>query len=215
MGVDAFRVRQREVAAPDAGLVGDDEEFEAGVRQPFQRRARAGENLHVFRPVQIIFFHDQRAVAVEKNGSVHSADKLWLQIVARMELNYFSTLRAEYPSSLFSKQPSNSHEQRQTWNFGRRRSGARLNGVISAATIEGINQGYEVIGFRDGFKYLAQGDTTQIKPLSIRDVKDIHLKGGSILGTARTNPTKSEEQMKNFSRVRKARHHRAGDHRRR
>jgi len=64
-----------------------------------------------------------------------------------------------------------------------------LNGVISAATIEGINQGYEVIGFRDGFKYIAQGDTTQIKPLSIRDVKDIHLKGGSILGTARTNPT--------------------------
>ena len=25
-----------------------------------------------------------------------------------------------------------------------------LNGVIAAATIEGINQGYEVIGFRDG-----------------------------------------------------------------
>jgi 6-phosphofructokinase 1 len=72
-----------------------------------------------------------------------------------------------------------------------------LNGVIAAATIEGINQGYEIIGFRDGFKYLAQGDTTQIKPLSIRDVKDIHIKGGSILGTARTNPTKSEEQMQN------------------
>jgi len=42
-----------------------------------------------------------------------------------------------------------------------------LNGVIAASTIEGINQGYEVIGFRDGFKYLAQGDTTQAKPLSI------------------------------------------------
>src|SRR5450759_5598330 len=67
-----------------------------------------------------------------------------------------------------------------------------LNGVIAAATIEGINQGYEVIGFRDGFKHIAAGDTTQIKPLSIRDVKDIHLRGGSILGTARTNPTKSE-----------------------
>jgi 6-phosphofructokinase 1 len=76
-----------------------------------------------------------------------------------------------------------------------------LNGVISAATIEGINEGYEVIGFRDGFKYIAEGDTTQIKPLSIRDVKDIHLKGGSILGTARTNPTKSEAQMKNIFTV--------------
>ena len=35
-----------------------------------------------------------------------------------------------------------------------------INGVIAAATIEGINNGFEVIGFRDGFKYLAQGDTT-------------------------------------------------------
>ncbi|HUB87534.1 MAG TPA: diphosphate--fructose-6-phosphate 1-phosphotransferase [Verrucomicrobiae bacterium] len=73
-----------------------------------------------------------------------------------------------------------------------------LNGVIAAATIEGINQGYEVIGFRDGFKHIARGDTTQIRPLAIRDVKDIHIKGGSILGTARTNPTKSQEQMRNI-----------------
>jgi 6-phosphofructokinase 1 len=72
-----------------------------------------------------------------------------------------------------------------------------LNGVISAATIEGIDQGYEVIGFRDGFKYLAQGDTQNCRPLSIADVKGIHSKGGSILGTARTNPTESEEQMIN------------------
>jgi 6-phosphofructokinase len=76
-----------------------------------------------------------------------------------------------------------------------------LNGVIAAATIEGINQGYEVIGFRDGFKWLAAGDTQQCRPLSIRDVKDIHLRGGSILGTARTNPTKSPEQMKNLFTV--------------
>ena len=31
-----------------------------------------------------------------------------------------------------------------------------INGVISAATIEAINQGFEVIGFRDGFKWLAR-----------------------------------------------------------
>jgi len=72
-----------------------------------------------------------------------------------------------------------------------------INGVIAAATIEGINNGFEVIGFRDGFKYLAQGDIHQCKPLAIRDVSGIHLRGGSILGTARTNPTKSAEQMKN------------------
>jgi 6-phosphofructokinase 1 len=76
-----------------------------------------------------------------------------------------------------------------------------INGVIAAATIEGINQGYEIIGFRDGFKWLAQGDGQHCQPLSIRDVKDIHIKGGSILGTARTNPTKSVKQMKNVFNV--------------
>src|SRR5208283_2207047 len=76
-----------------------------------------------------------------------------------------------------------------------------LNGVISAATIEGINQGYEVIGFRDGFKWLAQGDVQHNLPLSIRDVKDSHIQGGWILGTARTNPTKPAEQMKNVFSV--------------
>ncbi|MGA3268296.1 MAG: diphosphate--fructose-6-phosphate 1-phosphotransferase [Verrucomicrobiota bacterium] len=70
-----------------------------------------------------------------------------------------------------------------------------INGVIAAATMEGINRGFEVIGFRDGFKWLAQGDKPDCKPLTIRDVRDIHLRGGSILGTARTNPTKSEASM--------------------
>ena len=32
-----------------------------------------------------------------------------------------------------------------------------INGVIAAATIEGINQGFEVIGFRDGFKMVGAG----------------------------------------------------------
>ena len=32
-----------------------------------------------------------------------------------------------------------------------------INGVISAATIEAINHGLEVVGFEDGFKWLAQG----------------------------------------------------------
>jgi 6-phosphofructokinase 1 len=72
-----------------------------------------------------------------------------------------------------------------------------INGVISAATIEGINQGYEVVGFRDGFKWLAQGETEYCSLLPIDRVKGIHLRGGSILGTSRTNPTKSETSMAN------------------
>src|ERR1043166_6610838 len=76
-----------------------------------------------------------------------------------------------------------------------------INGVISAATIEGVNQGYEVIGFRDGFKWLAQGDAEHFSKLPLQGVKDVHLRGGSILGTARANPTKSEAAMKNVLEV--------------
>jgi len=72
-----------------------------------------------------------------------------------------------------------------------------INGVISAATIQGINQGFQVIGIRDGFKWLAQGDTSRVMDLTIDEVTGIHLRGGSILGTARTNPTKSESSMRN------------------
>ena len=76
-----------------------------------------------------------------------------------------------------------------------------INGVIAAATIEGVNNGFEVIGFRDGFKWLAAGEAQQSKPLAIRDVTGIALRGGSILGTSRTNPTKSEDAMNNLFRV--------------
>jgi 6-phosphofructokinase 1 len=72
-----------------------------------------------------------------------------------------------------------------------------INGVISSATIEAINHGLEVLGFQDGFKWLAQGDTEHYRQMTINDVKAIQLRGGSILGTSRTNPTKSEADMAN------------------
>src|SRR2546426_4042439 len=72
-----------------------------------------------------------------------------------------------------------------------------INGVISAATIEGINQGFKVLGLRDGYKWLAEGDAEHSVRLTIESVKGIHLRGGSILGTSRTNPTKSEISMRN------------------
>jgi 6-phosphofructokinase len=70
-----------------------------------------------------------------------------------------------------------------------------INGVISAVTIEAINGGSEVFGIQDGFKWLVQGRSDHIRRLSIDDARGIHLRGGSILGTSRTNPTKSEEDM--------------------
>src|SRR5437667_2409723 len=72
-----------------------------------------------------------------------------------------------------------------------------INGVISAATIEGVNQGFKVLGVRDRYRWLAQGDTEHAVRLTIEGVKGIHLRGGSILGTSRTNPTKSETSMQN------------------
>jgi 6-phosphofructokinase 1 len=68
-----------------------------------------------------------------------------------------------------------------------------INAVISAATIEAINEGFEVLGIVDGFKWLIREDTSRVRPLGIDDVSRIHLQGGSILGTARDNPTKSEK----------------------
>jgi ATP-dependent phosphofructokinase / diphosphate-dependent phosphofructokinase len=72
-----------------------------------------------------------------------------------------------------------------------------INGVISSVAIEAVEQGIEVIGFRDGFKWLVKGDTEHHRRLTIADVKAIHLRGGSILGTSRTNPAKSEADMRN------------------
>jgi len=72
-----------------------------------------------------------------------------------------------------------------------------INGVISSVTIEAVNHGIEVIGLQDGFKWLAQGDATHYHPLTIDDVTGIHLRGGSVLGTSRFNPTKSDAEMAN------------------
>ena len=74
--------------------------------------------------------------------------------------------------------------------------------MISAAAIEAINQGIEVIGFREGFRWLAQGDADHFQPLSIQDAKAINLRGGSILGTSRTNPADSESHLANVPRER-------------
>ena len=71
-----------------------------------------------------------------------------------------------------------------------------INGVISSVTIEAIRTfDMEVIGFQNGFRHLVQGSTTDNRVLSIEEVAAHYLRGGSILGTARTNPAKKEEDM--------------------
>jgi ATP-dependent phosphofructokinase / diphosphate-dependent phosphofructokinase len=73
-----------------------------------------------------------------------------------------------------------------------------INGVISSVTIEAIiTHGMEVIGFQNGFRHLVEGSTDQNRKLTVEEVAASYLRGGSILGTARTNPAKKEEHMQN------------------
>src|SRR5262245_41141213 len=76
-----------------------------------------------------------------------------------------------------------------------------INGVISAVTIEAVNKGIQVFGIPNGFKDLVKGNKDNIRKLSIGDVKDVALRGGSLLGTARTNPTTSPEAMANVLNI--------------
>lgn len=72
-----------------------------------------------------------------------------------------------------------------------------INSVISAATIRAILSGAEVIGIKDGFKWLMQGNIDKIIPLNIATVSRIHFRGGSHLGIARDNPTKNKKFLEN------------------
>ncbi|HUU79389.1 MAG TPA: ATP-dependent 6-phosphofructokinase [candidate division Zixibacteria bacterium] len=62
-----------------------------------------------------------------------------------------------------------------------------LNPVIAGFTRTAIKQGYEVVGFLDGWKGLIEGD---IEALTLEKVKEIVQEGGTILGSSRTNPRK-------------------------
>lgn len=71
-----------------------------------------------------------------------------------------------------------------------------MNSVISAVTIEAIKNGWNVLGIYEGYSHLCNGEKNVV-PLTIDMVSRIHLDGGSILGTARANPTKSEAHLRN------------------
>lgn len=72
-----------------------------------------------------------------------------------------------------------------------------INSVIGAATIRSILGGSDVLGIIDGFRWLMEGSTGQVRPLSIEEISRIHFRGGSYLGTSRANPTKNTELLDN------------------
>jgi len=64
-----------------------------------------------------------------------------------------------------------------------------LNAVIRAVTTRAIQTGYEIIGFEDGWRGLLQ---KKFITLTLTGVEDIHMMGGTILGSSRTNVAKIE-----------------------
>lgn len=65
-----------------------------------------------------------------------------------------------------------------------------LNAVIRAVVRKGIKEyGHEFVGFRDGWRGPLEGET---RPLGIEQVRGILPRGGTILGSSRTNPFKIE-----------------------
>ena len=70
-----------------------------------------------------------------------------------------------------------------------------INSVIGAATIRACLSGVEVLGIQDGFKWLAEGDTSHVIPLTIADTSRIHFRGGSHIGISRANPTRTPEHL--------------------
>ena len=72
-----------------------------------------------------------------------------------------------------------------------------INSVIGAATLRARDEGVEVVGIRDGFSWIMQGDISHVESLTAADVSRIHFRGGSYIGIARENPTKQAEHLEN------------------
>ncbi|MEK6646051.1 MAG: ATP-dependent 6-phosphofructokinase [Candidatus Firestonebacteria bacterium] len=67
-----------------------------------------------------------------------------------------------------------------------------LNPAIRGIVFRAIDFNYEVVGIFEGWKGLIKNTS---KTLTLEEVEEIISKGGTILGTSRTNPTKKEEDM--------------------
>ena len=64
-----------------------------------------------------------------------------------------------------------------------------MNAVIRAVTRRSLARGWEVVGIREGWRGLVEG---RFEPLGPREISGILPRGGTIVGTSRTNPYKDE-----------------------
>jgi len=68
-----------------------------------------------------------------------------------------------------------------------------LNAVIRAIVRKGVAEyGHDFVGYRDGWRGPLEGIS---QPLEIADVRGILPRGGTILGSSRTNPIKQEDGL--------------------
>jgi len=66
-----------------------------------------------------------------------------------------------------------------------------INAVVRAVVRKGLQRyGYEILGIRDGWRGLLEAE---FLPLDLKSASGILPRGGSILGTSRTNPFKHEK----------------------
>ncbi len=71
------------------------------------------------------------------------------------------------------------------------------NAVIAAAVIEAVKLGCVPIGFQDGLHWLAQRYTDEQHEMTIDEVSRVHLVGGVMLGTSRTDVAADPALLRN------------------
>ena len=72
-----------------------------------------------------------------------------------------------------------------------------INSVIGSATIRANLEGVEVLGIRDGFEWIMQGNIEHVSPLTTDEISRIHFRGGSHIGISRANPTGDPRHLEN------------------
>ena len=70
-----------------------------------------------------------------------------------------------------------------------------INSVIAAAFIYCHEQGVDMVGIQDGYRWIMRGDISHVRHPTIDGVSRIHFRGGSYLGVSRDNPTTNPDYL--------------------
>src|SRR2546427_10378798 len=72
-----------------------------------------------------------------------------------------------------------------------------INSVIGAATIRARLEAVDVLGGRDGFEWIMQGDIDHVTPLDIGEGSRIHFRGGAYIRISPAKPYPEPAQLDN------------------